>query len=144
MQNQFQHNAPKWHDVVFAAEAANEPFEDITIVTTRSEFVDLACVAAADIVHRVDPSPSEDKIRLVASKLIAAHKIAVQEHVTIDATGITVCIDVPDIDADTVPCQALGYVARALDILDGSFGTVTFSGDIRYNISDVPWIWNVN
>lgn len=122
----------QWPEVVFAAEAAKEPFEDVTIVTARSVFLDVALQAAAHICVEEGHALSEDKVMKVARTLIAAQKIVVQEHVRINPEGITVCLNVEDVDGEDVPWKALDYVARALDSLNGAHGVVLFSDDLRF------------
>jgi hypothetical protein len=125
-------DAAKWPEVVIAAEASREPFEDVTIVTARSAFLDLALQAAAHICVEEGHTLSQDKVMKVARTLIAAEKIVVQEHVRVSAEGITVCLNVEDVEGEEVPWTALDYVARALDSLNGSHGVVVFSGDLKF------------
>jgi hypothetical protein len=117
---------------VIAAEASNEPFEDVTIITARSLFLDVALQAGAHICVEEGHSLSPDKVMKVARTLIAAGKIMVQEHVRVNADGITVCLNVEDVDGEDVPWTALDYVARALDSLNGAHGVVLFSDNLQF------------
>jgi hypothetical protein len=134
---QSQLEPSRWPEVVIAAASAREPFEDVVIVTARSQFIDLAFQAAADIVHTEGHALTQDKVHKVACTLIAAQKIVVQEHVRINSEGITVCLNVDDVNGEDIPWQALDYVARALDSLNGMHGVVLFSTDIQFTIADL-------
>jgi hypothetical protein len=132
MLNTLQHD--KWPEVVIAAAAANEPFEAVTIITAKSLFLDTAMQAAADICHNEGHTLTEDKVTRVAYALIAANKIMVQEHVRVNSDGITVCLNVDDVDGEDVPWVALDYVARSLDALNGTHGVVTFSDNLQFSV----------
>lgn len=129
-----------WPRVIFAAEATDEPFEDVNVVTAKAAFVNLALQAAADILHTEGHTLTTEKVQKIACALVEARKVMVQEHVRVNQDGITVCINVEDIEAETVPWKALDYVARALDSLNGGQGVVVFSDNLQFTISEVPWI----
>lgn len=132
-----QRNQPNWPQVVIAAEAEQEPFQDVTIVTAKGLFVNLALESAADLVYTEGHTLTTEKVRAIAIAMIAERKVMVQEHVRINSEGITVCLDVPNIDDETVQWIALDRLAKSLDHLDGCVGVVTFSGDLVFDIKDV-------
>lgn len=126
-----------WPNVVFAAEAAQEPFEDVNIITALGLFVDTAFQAAADLVYTEGHTLTQEKVQSVAFAMIADRKIMVQEHVRVNADGITVCINVPDVNDEAVQWQALDRVASALDSLNGCTGVVVFSDNLYFNVNQV-------
>lgn len=140
--NSLQHSTPaiSWPDVVIAAAASHESFEDVTIVTARSSFADLAMEAAADICVREGHTLSEEKVLAVAQALITGNKIEVRESVCVNAGVITACINVPSTEAEDVPWKALEMVASALDQLNGHDGVVVFSDSLRFTLAEVPWL----
>lgn len=132
--------ATDWPRVIFAAEAANEPFEDVSIITAKTAYVDLAFQAAADILHTEGHALTSEKVQKVACALVETQKIMVQEHVRINDDGISVCINADDIEDENVTWKALDYVAKALDSLNGNHGVVVFSDDLQFSLSEVPAI----
>lgn len=138
--NLHQHNPVRWAEVVIAAEAAKEPFEDVTIVTARSCFADLALQAAADLVYKQGHALTDNKVKAIAQSLIASQKICVQEHVRINEDGIIVCLDVADTQDEYVMWRALDLLADALDKLNGKTGVVVYGEDLRFTLGEVPWL----
>lgn len=136
-----QHNAIDWPGVYFAAEAEREPFEDVNVITARAEYVNRAELAAVELLTEQGLVCNLQNISQLARTLIATSKVFVQEFVRIEQDGtITVCIDVPTLQSDTVMWRALDYVAKAIDQLDHKEGTVYFSEQIRFPVSAVPWV----
>lgn len=133
MINQQSHKSPSWSDLYFYADAAREPFEDVTVVTARSQYFDLVYQIAADSVYRHTGMLSTSAVEPVAMALIASRKVHVQEHVRVDSTGITVCLDVPDTTNDDMMWRALDLVQQALDQLNGDEGTVYFGEDLWFS-----------
>lgn len=130
-----------WSGVYFTAEAAREPFEDVNVVTTRAEYVNLASIAAVELLHEQHIECTTQNVSRMARTLIATSKVFVQEFVRVDENGmITVCVDVPDLRNDDVMWRALDLVAKALDQLDGHPGTVYYGEQKRFAVSEVPWI----
>lgn len=138
--NLLQHNPSKWAEVVIAAESAKEPFEDVTIVTAKSAFVDLAYQAAADLIYRQGHALTDEKVNAIARTLIGTQKVAVREHVSVSEAGITVCLNVADVNDEYVLWRAMDLLAKALDQLDGKTGVVAFSDDLMFSLSEVPWV----
>jgi hypothetical protein len=100
-------------------------------------FVTLALESAADLVYKEGHALSYEKVRAIACAMIAERKVMVQEHVRVNTEGITVCIDVPNVDGEAVQWKALDRLASALDSLDGSVGVVTFSTDLIFELHEV-------
>jgi hypothetical protein len=123
-----------WPDVVIAAESSNEPFQEVTIVTARGMFLDVAMQAAAHICHEEGHTLTQDKVTKIARTLIAAEKIMVQEHVRVNSEGITVCLNVEDVEHEDVAWLAFDRVAQALDSLNGTHGVVTFGDNLRFSV----------
>lgn len=128
-----------WPGLIFAAEAGGEWFSNVNIVTTKTAFVDLAYLAAADLLVGCGHELTADKVQSMACTLVTTNKIAVQESVTVAGDGaIHVCMNIDTLDTDNAVWQAYGYVAHALDVLNGEAGTVSFSDDLSYTLDQVP------
>ena len=130
MVNLQQHNAS---EVLSLAHATNEQFEDVTVITARGALIELAYQAAADLICKHELSLTTELVQMVATTIVEQNKIKIQEYVQVSDQGITVCIDVDDINGDTVMWSALDRVAKALDSLNGSVGTVTYGGDLTFD-----------
>lgn len=123
-----------WPSVIIAAESANEPFEDVDIVTAQSEYIRQAYASAVSITQGQSPPPTADTIASVAQALSLASKVWVQERVTVSDNGkITICVNVPDLSDDSVLWYALDLIAPALDQLDGAAGTVFFGENLQFD-----------
>lgn len=130
-----------WADAVFTASAMDEPFEDVTIVTARSEFAELALRSAAHLmVGEQQTLESLMHISQIAALLVNQGKLTIQENVVVSATGITVVVDVPSVQDDIVAYRAMTMVAEALDQLDGNHGTVYFGQPFKFTLDEVPGI----
>lgn len=132
------HTPDQWSNVIFAAEAAREPFEDATIITAQNHFLETVLQSAAEIVLLAGHALTETKVHDVAHTLVSTDKVAVREHVRVDDTGISVCIDVDAADDEDTMWIALDYVAKALDQLQGAQGTVFFGEDLRFPTITFP------
>lgn len=132
-------NRIAWADVYFTAEAGREPFEDVEIVTLKSSYLDLALVAAADILlkERSNSVPSTDDVMNIAKLIMDDHKIFIQEHVNMSSEGITVCINAASLDDEDVVWRALDMLADALEHLDGAHGTVYFGEQLRFSSNEI-------
>lgn len=126
-----------WADAVFTASSMDEPFEDVTIVSTLQEFVKTAFEVAASVMYESQHKLDElHEVRQCAAILINEGKIVVQEHVTVTTMGITVCLNAPALDDDQVAYRAMTMVAEALDQLDGNHGTVKFGEPLRHSLRE--------
>lgn len=127
----------QWPSAYFEASSSREPFEDVHIITAKGEFAAKALELSA-----VSPAKSfsESEIRKRAQQLIASQQITVTEFVSINETGITVCINADTVEDDNVMWRALDMLANALDQLDGTQGIITFGEPLKFTMSDVPWI----
>lgn len=133
-------NRIEWADVYFTASADKEPFEDVEIVTAKNSYLDLAFIAAADIVMKghTNGAPAIDDVHRLAKIIMDDHKIFVQEHVEVSAERISICINALTVDDDVV-WRALDMLAVALEQLDGGAGTVYFGEKLRFSSSEIAW-----
>lgn len=138
-------NRIEWADAYFAASADKEQFEDVSIVTAKSVYLELACTAAADILLRRSTKTSNFQLYQGDVFDCAAHimnegKVFVQEHVKVTPEGISICINAVDVDNEDVVWRALDLLADALSELDGVYGTVYFGEELRFTGGEIPWI----
>jgi hypothetical protein len=104
-----------WADVVLAAEAASETFEDVHVVTLRSYFLDVVYDQA--ILRFLDTGKAWDEaeITAIATLIIETSPPKVSERVIFSDDGlITVVIDVPKITNETV-FPAMSLLSKAYD-----------------------------
>ena len=127
-----------WSSAIFAADALGEPFDDITIQSTRNVFIERALEAAADVLHESAITLTTENVPRVAAVMVGTGKIHVQESVVVGDQGITVTVNVGDIDNEESAYRAMRLVADALDHLDGAHGTMYFGQELKYSLSDVP------
>lgn len=131
-------NRISWPAAYLAATSAQEKFEEVHVVTAKSEFVskahELAATALADQVF------SEQAVNALARQMIIAQRISVQESVTIDDVGMHVCINADSVEDDNVMWRALDMLADAMYQLDGNQGTITYGEPLAFGLSDVPWM----
>lgn len=126
-----------WASVVLTAEAAQEPFEEVMIVTARSKFAEQAYGIAYEMYRDVMPDDlTEQNVKQTALLLIGTNKLFVQESVDINDNGITVTVNAPVI-TDEHSLYALDLIAKAMDQLDEQHGTVYFGEELRYSVAEV-------
>lgn len=132
----------EWANAYFVAAAYGEPLEDVTIKTTRSVYVDLAYLAAAEIVLRYKNGHllNQSVFDKVAKMIIDDGRVFVQEHVEVTNGGIFVCINAHTVENDEVTWRALDMLATALEHLDGKTGTVYFSEPLRFTSQELGWV----
>lgn len=141
MQTQQHPSKLPWADVYFAAEAAREPFQDVTVITARSEYARLALLASADIIHNGNVPLTSGRVQSLALLLISQGRITIQESVSIEDEAITAVINVPTTEDDDAMWKALDLVAEALDSLDGKSGKVYFGEQLKFSQADIlPFI----
>lgn len=122
-----------WPSAVLLADALDEPFSEITVITARKFFFTTAC----DMARQQLNDPAESEVHTLAAALIANRSVTIKEHVTIDDDGITVCLNVRDPEDESVPWKSIRYLQQALDQLDGQHGTVTFGEPLAFALVDV-------
>lgn len=138
-------NRIEWTAAYFTASAENEAFQDVSIVTAKSTYLDLACNAAAELLLTQSIGPTNFKlyhadVLLYASHLMNQNKIFVQEHVSVTAEGISICVNAVNVDDEDVVWRALDLLADALRELDGARGIVYFGDILRFKSSEIPWV----
>ena len=132
-------NRIEWADVYFTACANREVFSDVTIITAKSEYADLAFQAAADIALKATRStyPSQHVLHEIASFIMDENKVHSQEHVKVTDNGITVCINAISVEDEDVVWRALDMLADALQHLDGQPGVVYFGDKLYFSSSEI-------
>ena len=137
-------NRIEWADAYFMASADMEPFEDVSIVTAKSTYLELACAAAVDILMRQSTKTSNfrlyrEEVLDYAALIMNEGKVFIQEHVKVTSEGISVCINAANVDDEDVVWRALDLLADALGELDGSPGTVYFGEPLRFTSTEISW-----
>jgi hypothetical protein len=132
-------NRIKWPSAYFEASSSLEPFEEVHVVTAKSEFVSNACEIAANVLMK-NGDFTEQQLNQYTQHVIASQRLSVYESVTISDTGISICINADNVEDDNVMWRALDMLADALDQLDNTQGTITFGDSLTFSISEVPWI----
>jgi hypothetical protein len=132
-------NRIKWPWAYFEASSSLEPFEEVHVVTAKSEFVSNACEIAANVLMK-NGDFTEQQLNQYTQHVIASQRLSVYESVTISDTGISICINADNVEDDNVMWRALDMLADALDQLDNTQGTITFGDSLTFSISEVPWI----
>lgn len=130
-------NRIKWADLYFTACSEKEAFEDVTIVTAKSEYANLAFQAAADLMLQTSHEIIQKDVLRAAQVIMDAGKVHVQEYVKVNEVGITVCINAVSVDDEEVVWRALDMLADALQHLDGSHGTVYFGNNLYFSSAEV-------
>lgn len=130
-------NRIKWADLYFAACSEKETFEDVTIVTAKSEYANLAFQAAAELILQTSHNIVQDDVLQTAQVIMDAGKVHIQEYVRVNDVGITVCINAVSVEDEDVVWRALDMLADALQHLDGSHGTVYFGNNLQFSSAEV-------
>ena len=137
-------NRIEWATAYFTASADNEPFEDVSIITAKSAYLELACTAAADMLLRQSTKTSDARLHQTDVLDCAAHimnegKVFIQEHVKVAPEGISICINAVNVEDEDAVWRALDLLADALGELDGAHGTVYFGDVLRFTSGEIPW-----
>lgn len=133
-----------WQAVYFAAQAEDIPFQDVTLVTTGSEFFLAAHEAAAHLVYQENKVLTEEVVNATALALIADGKIFTREYVRVKDGHTTVCMFRESVDDDDAKWQAVNMIAQATDVIGLSDGVVYFGYDIRYQIDSPALAYLMN
>lgn len=136
-QNNQQSCNIKWPELIFYAEANNEPFKDIRIVTAQTKYVSIANDIFANTIS--SGARISNRWEYNARAIINMQKHSVHEYVKVDKGEIEVCINVPVLDEDATS-QALDMVTITLNQLDGMDGVVYFSDKLTFTTADIPWL----
>lgn len=136
----------KWPELMFYAEANNEPFENITVVTAQTRYVDAANNIACDLLNAgsisEDISDSgERSLDKAVVRIINDQKHSVYETVVVDKDGIRVCINVAALD-EAAMAEALNRVEFALSELHGQHGVIFFGEELTFTTADIPWLFD--
>jgi len=130
----------KWPELVFYAEANHEPFQDITITTAQTSYVDTANHIASSMYYP-DKYGDTNALDELVMQVINQQKHCVYETVTVDKDGIRVCINAAALDEEATS-EALNRVAFALSELHGGHGTIFFSEALTFTTVDIPWLFD--
>lgn len=130
-------NRIEWADLYFTACSEKETFDDVAIVTAKSEYTNLAFQAAADLMLRTSRNITQTEVLQTAAFIMDAGKIHIQEYVKVNDNGITVCINATSVEDEDAVWRALDMLADALQHLDGSYGTVYFGDELHFSSSEV-------
>jgi hypothetical protein len=128
-----------WPEVYFAAEADNEEFEDVKIVTLKSYLVDKAHDIAISDHNFVVGVDSDTTLRSIVGRILNTDLLREAPHVDVSAAGILVVMDCEIIDDDTI-FPALDMVLSALKKLNGAYGIITFGPTVSYSATEIAWM----
>ncbi len=132
------HHLPiDWAQVYFSADAYQEAFTDVRLVTIKSEYLNAVQEQAIDIVGCCD----ETLMREAAKQIVLNKQISIKEYVTVNNKGdIKVAIMSDQVDSVDAWMRSLDLVSQALSQLNGQSGTIEFGESIYFNVSDLWWI----
>lgn len=118
--NQIAQSNDFWSSVVIAAAGTNEAFDEVQVVTLRSIWTDQVCDAVINLIGIVNNPVDllEHATRWIESR----PPQYLHEQVTISDDGITVVLDVDEVDDDAV-FKAMQAISQAMETLDGCHGT---------------------
>lgn len=120
-------------DAVFLAESLNEPFTEVTVITTKQRQVE----TAAEYVKRAfGSSVTNAQHYVMVAAVLTKGLVSAQESVTVDDDQITICLNVDTTDDEMVPLKSVRYLQQALDVLNGASGSVLFGSPIHYGPLD--------
>lgn len=129
------HNRISWPDLYFTAEATREAFEDVVVVTLKSDFVDRVYDRAIKEVGL----KSQTRLSKRAYEIIQQQEIKVQERVEITKAGMKVIVNCNEVNEAAV-WRALDMLAQALDVLEGKVGTVPFGESVSFETTEIVWL----
>ncbi|PPD53433.1 MAG: hypothetical protein CTY12_04955 [Methylotenera sp.] len=95
-------NNISWPDLLIAAESERELFEDVRIVTAKSQFYEEVYELAIMRLIQQSKQLDTDTINKTAQSIIDEHNPYITEYATINGDGAVVCIDVDHITDETV------------------------------------------
>lgn len=121
-----------WSTLFFEAESSQEPFEEMRIVTAKSEFMIKARDMAITQLLENDQPATDKNIDKLAASFIEANKVKVYETASITEDGIFVCLDIDVIDDDAI-WTALDKVYEAIE----NGGSIQYDTPISYSLSEL-------
>jgi uncharacterized membrane protein len=124
--------------LVFLAEATEEPFQEVTVVTLKSHYNDLCQeMAIQKVQYPNDGEIWEAEVQQMAERLMDTGGITVREFVEVgDDRNVTIAIDADTI-TDSEVDKALGYLAEAKIP-----GTTYFGSYQVYSSTDIKEVIN--
>ncbi len=119
----------RWANLYFEADSSGEPFTEVTILSTKGEFIKTAREQAFDQLTILGKSISNQSVNKMASHLIQMCMITIFEYVEFLDEGITVCINA-DLDDEETRFKVLDMVYMAVDNGGKWIGKTPLSFDI--------------
>lgn len=101
-QSQQMSNNISWPDLLISAESDRELFEDVRIVTAKSQFYEEVYELAIMRLVQASKSLDTDAINKMAALIIDEHNPYITEYAIINDDGALICIDVDQITDDTM------------------------------------------
>ena len=121
-----------WPTLLLEAESSKEPFEEMRVVTAKSEFMMKARdMAITQLLENGQPA-TDKAIDKLAASFIEANKVKIFEFVTISDEGIVACLNVDVIDDEAI-WLALDKVYEAVE----KGGSITYDTPISFSLSDL-------
>lgn len=125
--NQSQPTNISWPELYITAESSNEPFQDMRVITAKSELlIQARSEAVAQLLQHHKPV-TDTAVDKIAAQLINTKQIQVFESASVSDEGSVVCMDVDIIDDDAI-FKALDMIYEAVT----SGGTWTSTKPISY------------
>jgi hypothetical protein len=125
-----------WPDVYLTAEADQEHFEDVSILSLKGYYTEKVYDQAIADVGCEDAEKLMKRVR----QIINEGQTYVQEHVKISSSGMRVVLDCENVNNEEVLWSALDMLASAMERLDGHHGKVSFSALRAFTLTDVVWL----
>lgn len=114
MSQQLMSDKISWPDLMFTAESERELFEDMRIVTAKSQFYEEVYeLAIMKLVNQNKPLDT-DLINAMAYSIITEYNPYITEYAELTSDGILVVIDVDQITDDTI-WSALDMLYKAIE-----------------------------
>lgn len=113
MQSQPQ-NKINWPTLMFEADSSKEPFENMTIVTAKSEYIVKAKDEAFNYLMNHQPNFTYSEIEELGSTYLKTNNIQVFESASLTEDGVFVCLNVDVIDDEAI-WLALDMVYKAVE-----------------------------
>ena len=105
-------NNISWPDLLLVAESERELFQDVRIVTAKSQFYEEVYELAIMRLVRTSKTLDTDAINKMAASIIDEHNPYITEYAVITDDGAFVCIDVDQITDDKMwPALEMLYLA---------------------------------
>lgn len=125
-----------WSDLYFTAEASREKFEEVSVVTLKSDFID----KVYDFVAKSNVCVTSKEFERRVTNLINANQVSVYERVEVSKDGIYVVISRDTID-DQAVVDSLQMVSTALNQLNGEYGVIRFGNPVTFLSTEISWLY---